>query len=76
MTGIIRRLVADKGFGFIKEGNTIKEYFFHRSDFSGFWDDLIEDFERPTGELKVEFDGIDTPKGLRASNVRRMDFPN
>ena len=37
MTGTIKRIVKEKGFGFIapEKGG---EYFFHRTDFNGFWE--------------------------------------
>ncbi len=42
MTGTIRTLRADKGFGFIKDSNG-KEYFFHQSAVQGeSLDDLRE----------------------------------
>ena len=63
MTGTIKRLVKDKGFGFIaSEGS---EYFFHRSSLVDTnWDDLRE------GE-SVKFDVEKSPKGPRANNVSR-----
>ena len=65
MTGQIRTLRADKGFGFIKDG-TGKEYFFHRSAVYG------EGLENLKEGDSVEFDlGNDGPKGPRAENVRR-----
>ena len=65
MTGQIRTLRVDKGFGFIK-GETGKEYFFHRSAVYG---EGIENLKEGDG---VEFDlGNDGPKGPRAENVRR-----
>lgn len=63
MTGTIKRLVSDKGFGFIlaDDGN---EYFFHNSACNGItFDELLQDqavvFERGQG-----------PKGPRGENVR------
>lgn len=63
MTGTIKRLVSDKGFGFIAatDGN---EYFFHNSACSGTaFDDLHE------GQA-VTFDRGQGPKGPRGENVR------
>ena len=63
-TGTIKRVVADRGFGFIEaEGD--KEYFFHRSGL-----DASLDFDRLAGGEKVEFEIEQTPKGLRAKTVR------
>ena len=65
MTGQIRTLRVDKGFGFIK-GETGTEYFFHRSAVYG------EGLENLKEGDSVEFDlGNDGPKGPRAENVRR-----
>lgn len=60
--GKVKRIVRDKGFGFIKTDET--EYFFHRSQ--------VEDgqFDRLQEGASVEFDIGDSPKGPRAENVR------
>ena len=63
MTGTIKRLVADKGFGFILAGDG-NEYFFHNSACSSTrFDDLQE------GQA-VTFDCGQGPKGPRGENVR------
>ncbi len=63
MTGTIKRLVSDKGFGFVAAGDST-EYFFHQSACNGVqFDDLRE------GQT-VTFDGGEGPKGPRAENVR------
>lgn len=63
MTGTIKRLVRDKGFGFISTGAG-QEYFFHSSACSGMrFDDLTE------GQT-VTFDVGSGAKGPRAENVR------
>ncbi len=77
MNGKIRA-VNMKGYGFIKYTDG-KEYFFHRSEFDGHWNDLVDDFESHK-EIQVEFD-VDTDsertkKGPRARNVKRLDWPN
>lgn len=72
--GEVVRVVDKKGFGFIR-GEDKKDYFFHKDDFSGHWIDLIEDFNQGQ-TIKVKFFGRDSPKGLRANDVTRMDFPN
>lgn len=64
MTGTIRTLRADKGFGFIKD-TVGKEVFFHQSAIYG---EGINDLREGDG---VEFDVVQSPKGLRAENVRR-----
>ena len=64
MTGKIRTLRVDKGFGFIKDdaGN---EYFFHQSAVYG---EGLQDLREGDS---VEFDVGQGPKGPRAENVRR-----
>jgi len=64
MTGTIRTIRADKGFGFIKDQGG-KEYFFHRSAVHG---EALEDLREGDS---VEFDVGEGPKGPRAENVRR-----
>jgi len=64
MTGTIRTIRADKGFGFIKDPGG-KEYFFHRSAVQG---EALEDLREGDS---VEFDVGEGPKGPRAENVRR-----
>ena len=60
--GTIKKLIADKGFGFIA-GNG-KELFFHQSSVEGAnFDDLRE------GQ-PVEFTEGDGPKGPRAESVK------
>ena len=64
MTGTIRTLRTDKGFGFLKDtaGN---EYFFHQSAIYG---EGIADLREGDS---VEFEVSQGPKGPRAENVRR-----
>jgi cold shock protein len=63
-TGTIKRIVADRGFGFIAAEDE-KEYFFHR----GGLDSTLE-FDRLVGGERVEFDVEASTKGPRASRVR------
>ena len=62
MNGTIKRLVSDKGFGFVAaaDGN---EYFFHQTACEGQFDQLRE------GQA-VTFNTGQGPKGPRAENVR------
>ena len=63
MTGTIKRLMRDKGFGFIAAGGDA-DYFFHRSACTGMrFDDLRE------GQT-VTFEVGQGPKGPRAENVK------
>ncbi len=62
-TGTIKKVVADRGFGFITAEDE-KEYFFHRGGL-----DSSLDFDRLIGGERVEFDVEASPKGPRAANV-------
>jgi len=63
-TGTIKKIIADRGFGFITAEDA-KEYFFHRGAL-----DSSLDFDRLNGGEKVEFEIEQSPKGPRASRVR------
>jgi cold shock protein len=60
--GTIKKLVPDRGFGFIAAEDG-KEYFFHRSGIDGSFDDL-------QGGEKVTFEVEASPKGPRAGRVK------
>jgi len=63
MNGTIKRLVSDKGFGFVQTADGT-EYFFHQSACVGVrFDDLRE------GQA-LTFDKGQGPKGPRAENIR------
>ena len=63
-TGTVKKVVADRGFGFIAADDG-KEYFFHRSGL-----DSSVDFDRlATGE-RLDFDIETSPKGPRAARIR------
>ena len=63
MTSTIKRLVSDKGFGFILASDGA-EYFFHNSACNGVaFDELRED-------QAVTFEKGQGPKGPRGENVR------
>ena len=63
-TGTIKKVIADRGFGFITADDA-KDYFFHRGAL-----DSSLDFDRLNGGEKVEFDIESSPKGPRAARVR------
>lgn len=61
--GKIKKLVRERGFGFINDTDG-REVFFHQSGLTaGGFDGLREDQE-------VEFDVENSPKGPRAINIR------
>ncbi len=61
-TGTIKRVVKDKGFGFIRDDRG-QEFFFHRSSVDG-------DFTRLTEGQQVAFEEERSDKGPRAGSVR------
>ena len=61
-TGTIKKLVSDRGFGFISAEDG-KEYFFHRSG-------TDTDFDRLQGGERVTFEIEASPKGPRANKVQ------
>jgi cold shock protein len=63
-TGTIKKVVSDRGFGFIAAEDA-KEYFFHRDGL-----DSSLNFDRLIGGERVEFEVEASPKGPRATKVR------
>jgi cold shock CspA family protein len=73
--GVVKNILVGKNFGFILSPQSGTEYFFHRQDFNGHWDDLISDHQGGH-KIEVEFIPSDAVRGPRASDVRRLDWPN
>lgn len=65
MQGTIKKLIADKGFGFIAREGEAKDLFFHSKELSGIT------FEELREGDKVTFEVIETEKGLAATKVSR-----
>ena len=66
-TGTIKKVVADRGFGFIAAEDS-KEYFFHRSGV-----DSSLDFDRLVGGERVQFEIETEPEGpARHTGSRRL----
>jgi CspA family cold shock protein len=63
-TGTVKKVVSDRGFGFITSSDE-KDYFFHRDAL-----DSSLSFDRLMGGENVEFEIEQSPKGPRASRVR------
>ncbi|TET39653.1 MAG: cold shock domain-containing protein [Dehalococcoidia bacterium] len=61
--GTIRRLIADRGYGFLKTEDG-QDLFFHRNDLQGVA------YESLTEGQEVEFEVTRTAKGMNAANVR------
>lgn len=62
-SGVIRRLVRERGFGFIKSDDG-QDFFFHRSELRGVTFDLLKEGEN------VEFEKGESPKGPKAVNIK------
>ena len=62
-TGTIKKVVSDRGFGFIAAEDG-KEYFFHRTGIQA-----PLDFDRLSAGEKVSFDVESSPKGPRAVRI-------
>ncbi len=65
MTGTIKKLVAEKGFGFITGDGLAKDLFFHKNSLVG-----VDFSELHEGDA-VTFETEESPKGLNAVNVNR-----
>lgn len=63
MNGIVKNFNQEKGFGFINTEDG-KDIFFHYSELQ------MEGFKTITPAQEVEFDVVETEKGLRAVNIR------
>lgn len=63
LTGKVKSVVDNKGFGFIVTEQGAEEYFFH---FSGCTDCTFAELHPGT---RVTFTPSESPKGLRAENI-------
>ncbi|HLA26166.1 MAG TPA: cold shock domain-containing protein [Patescibacteria group bacterium] len=66
MQGVIKKKIADKGFGFIAVEGQEKDLFFHSNSLVGVTFDEIQEGDN------VTFDVEDSPKGKNAVNVKRV----
>lgn len=64
MRGVIKSLMRDRGFGFIRGDGGKTEYFFHASDLVGLHFADLEEGDRVVYEIEEE------PRGPRAREVR------
>lgn len=65
MTGTIKTIVADRGFGFITREGETKDLFFHSKDLTG-----VAFTDLKVGDT-INFEVTDGPKGPAATNVTR-----
>lgn len=71
MRGRIRSVIYGRQYGFIVLNG--KDYFFHKDDYDGNWDQLIDDHNKDGSHIEVEFTEAESSRGLRASEVRRVE---
>lgn len=64
--GVVKWFDAKKGFGFITTSEGQKDIFVHYSSIEG------EGFRSLKDGDEVEFEQVESDKGLQASNVRRI----
>ena len=65
MTGTIKTLISDKGFGFISREGETKDLFFHSKELKGVTFDELQ-----VGD-KVSFEVVESEKGPAATGVSR-----
>lgn len=66
MLGKVKRFNGEKGYGFIKTENG-KDLFFHYSELQ------MEGYKTVEPGQNVEFEVIETEKGLRAVNIKIVE---
>ena len=66
MTGIIKRVRADKGFGFLRGDDEAHDRFFHVSALRGI------DIATLAEGTRVQFEHEDGDKGPRATNIQPL----
>jgi CspA family cold shock protein len=64
--GTIKKLVSDRGFGFITRENGDKDLFFHSKELQG------TTFEELKEGDKVQFEVAESPKGPNAVSVSKI----
>lgn len=65
-SGVIRRLVRERGFGFI-ESDDGQDLFFHRSELRGVTFELLKEGQ------SIEFEKGEGPKGPKAVNIKPIE---
>jgi len=66
MEGTIKKLITEKGFGFITVDGEEKDLFFHKNELKGVSYEELREGDR------VSFEKADSPKGPSATNVARL----
>jgi len=66
MEGAIKKLITEKGFGFITVDGEEKDLFFHKNELKDVSFEELKEGDR------VSFEKADSPKGPSATNVARL----
>lgn len=66
MEGTIKKIVTEKGFGFITVDGEEKDLFFHKNELKNVSYEELKEGDR------VSFEKADSPKGPSATNVTRL----
>jgi len=66
MEGTIKKIVTEKGFGFITVDGEEKDLFFHKNELKGVNYEELKEGDR------VSFEKTNSPKGPNATNVTRL----
>ncbi len=66
MNGRVKRVITDKGFGFLLGDDNVERFFHHSQVRNATWDTVREG-------TRVTFDPDQGPKGDRAKNVQILD---
>ena len=66
MEGTIKKIVTEKGFGFITVDGEEKDLFFHKNELKGVNYEELKEGDR------VSFEKADSQKGPNATNVTRI----
>jgi len=72
MNGKVSNIIQEKRFGFIYNPESRREYFFHREDYHGNWDQLVSDYQERK-QINVQFHIVESQRGPRAGNVVRVE---
>ncbi|MCX6765819.1 MAG: cold shock domain-containing protein [Candidatus Moranbacteria bacterium] len=64
--GTIKKLISDRGFGFIAREGEEKDLFFHSKELQGVEFDSLKEGDA------VQFEVTDSPKGPNATKVTRV----
>lgn len=66
MEGTVKKIITDKGFGFITIDGEDKDLFFHRNELKNVAFEELQEGD------KVSFEKSDSPKGPNATNINRI----